>query len=138
MSFDWLPGVLAEIAEVAGLDAALAVARAKGGGRAYIPAPAQLNGDHWLVQAIGDDLARAVAGHFQVGNSGHELMIPLGPAGGYAAQRRARARAVLQAIEQNCTIDEAARMVGVDRSTIIRAKQRLRDGGPDSGQGSLF
>lgn len=36
--FDWLPGVLAEIAEAAGVEAALRISQAHGGHRVYIPA----------------------------------------------------------------------------------------------------
>ena len=51
-----LPGVLAEIAAVAGEDAALAVAAAHGGTQVYIPpAPAR---DHWLARLVGHALAK--------------------------------------------------------------------------------
>ena len=46
-----LPGILGEIAEVAGFKAALQVARAKGGTKAYFPVTPE--DDHWLVKAVG-------------------------------------------------------------------------------------
>lgn len=79
MSYDWLPPLLAEIAEVAGLDAALAMADARGGSRITIPA--RPRPDHWLVQAVGVDAAKLIADHFRVGNSGLIVELPVGPTG---------------------------------------------------------
>jgi transcriptional regulator of acetoin/glycerol metabolism len=135
MSYSWLPALLAEIAEVAGLDAALAIAKAKGGTRASFPTPERLTRDHWLVEAVGIETARTICEHFKVRNTGLQLSIPLGPQGGYREQQRTRARALQAAITDNCSIDEAARLVGVDRSTVIRAKQRLRKA--EGNQGSF-
>lgn len=81
-----LPGVLAEIAEVAGEDAALAIADARGGTEVYIPPlPAD---DHWLSALIGADSARAVAERLTQGVGGRRLELPLGPSG-HAARMRA-------------------------------------------------
>jgi hypothetical protein len=73
--YDWLPGLLAQIAAVAGVEAALAVAKAKGGSRAYVPPrPAD---DHWLVRAVGRAHADAIAAEL-VGGTACNLLIPKG------------------------------------------------------------
>ena len=60
MSYDWLPPLLAEIAEVAGLDAALALASARGGSRITIPAHPRA--DHWFARAVGMEAAQLAFG----------------------------------------------------------------------------
>jgi len=79
--YSWLPEVLAEIAGVCGLDSALALARARGGTRVYIPASADR--DHWLVRAVGQPAADAICRHYRIrdGNCGCWVMLPLGPRG---------------------------------------------------------
>lgn len=122
-----LTGLLADIAAVAGNDAALAVARARGGTLAFIPAAQNLTDAHWLAVAVGIDKARLIADALVSAALGDRFLVPLGPEGGLRAYLRARARAVTEALESGATIDEAARIAGVDRSTVIRAKRRVRD-----------
>ena len=74
-----LPGVLAEIADAAGHEAALAIADARGGTQVYIP-PAP-DADHWLSLLIGVEAARAVADRLTCGVGGLRVDLPLGPAG---------------------------------------------------------
>jgi hypothetical protein len=72
-----LPEVLREIAEAAGVEAALKVASEKGGTRAYFPAkPAP---DHWLSDLVGLDKARTIGKVLAPGQSGIELEVPMGP-----------------------------------------------------------
>lgn len=74
-----LPGVLAEIADAAGVEAALAIADARGGTQVYIPpAPDE---SHWLSVLIGVEAARAVADRLTCGVGGLRVDLPLGPAG---------------------------------------------------------
>lgn len=89
-----LPGILAEIAAVAGEDAALAIARVRGGTQVYIPpVPAA---DHWMSQAIGHDRAIAVCDRLTCGTGiGMRADLPIGPAGS-AAQARAKVDAMLR------------------------------------------
>lgn len=82
----WLPALLAEIAQVAGLDAALKLAEARGGTEVYIPATA--TDGHWLVETVGRSAANAICAHFTVHASGCRLELPLGPAGTAAQLRR--------------------------------------------------
>ena len=74
-----LPSILGEIAEVAGFKAALQVARAKGGTKAYFPARPE--GDHWLVKAVGQETALIIGEYFTTNGGGIDLEVPLGPSG---------------------------------------------------------
>jgi len=78
-----LPGILAEIAEIAGRDAALAVAKAKGGTQAYFPTRPGPN--HWLSKCVGLENARAIGRELGTGHGGVELLVPMGPSATKAA-----------------------------------------------------
>ncbi|PAL20202.1 helix-turn-helix domain-containing protein [Sphingopyxis sp. GW247-27LB] len=81
-----LPPILTEIAEVAGEDAALTIARVRGGTSIYIP-PVPAN-DHWLCRLIGRDEAKAVCAHLTRGQGRpRRLELPLGPTGSAASAR---------------------------------------------------
>lgn len=130
MNFDWLPPLLAEIAEVAGLDAALALAEARGGSRITIPAYPRP--DHWFAQTVGAEAAAKISKHFRVGNSGAVVELPVGPSGAQAATRR-RIDAMLR---QGVSADRIAREVRVHRTTVFRRKATMDDDDPR--QGRLF
>lgn len=131
--FDYLPGVLAEIAEVAGLVAALAVAEKLGGGRTHFPARAPDN--HWLTDLVGREAADKICAHFRsTERGGIQVDIPLGPKGFYAAARR-RALALMA---EGVSTYETARRIGLDRSTVRRLKARHRAADQDKSQGRLF
>lgn len=102
-----LPGLLAEIADIVGEDAAIAIAEAKGGFRAHFPR--KVSEDHWLVAAFGRDVADRLCKHFAVGEGGVLLHVPLGPAGFYGQARRRALR--LRA--SGTSISNTARLVGV-------------------------
>ena len=59
-----LPGVLDEIADIAGRDAALDLAAAFGGSTLHVPAPGRVH-SHALAHVLGDQRARQVAERFQ-------------------------------------------------------------------------
>jgi len=61
-----LPGVLAEIEDVAGRDAALMLASEKGGTEIYLPSPRSLADDHWLVVMLGRAVAEGICAHFRM------------------------------------------------------------------------
>lgn len=82
-----LPGVLAEIAEIAGEDAALAIAQARGGTQIYLPPVPKA--DHWISELLGHETALAIADKLTSGFP-MRLDVPSGPTT-YAAQRRALA-----------------------------------------------
>lgn len=131
-----LPALLAEIAEVAGLEAALALARAHGGTRAHFlrdPKPT-----HWLSQLIGHEAAQRVGRHLCAGAS-IELTVPMGP------QRRDVMRwvAVARMIADNCSNAEIARKTGCHYKTVqaIRNGKRKTIAGAiaaEAAQGKLF
>ncbi len=129
-----LPGVLGEIEEIAGLEAALAVAEAVGGTRAYIsrrPGP-----DHWLTRAVGAETAATLADHFTTGRTGLELEFPLGPTGSIARERRRRARRLATLTEQGHPTVAIARELGLTDRAVRLYKARRRRGRED-GQGDL-
>lgn len=129
MSYDWLPPLLAEIAEVAGLDAALALASARGGSRITIPA--RPRADHWFARTVGMEAAVLISDHFRVGNSGAVLDLPVGPSGAAATTRRR----IDEMLRQGVSADRIAREVRVNRRTVFRRKSSLD---PDPRQGNLF
>jgi hypothetical protein len=119
-----LPGVLATVAQAAGLHAAVQLAKARGGGRAYIPAPQAIHARHWLAQAVGLDAALAIA---QALGSG-EVEVPLGP---YAGNRAAVWAAIERGLKDGLSVEQAARQVGVTARTVRRHK--IAEGGGNEG-----
>jgi hypothetical protein len=132
----YLPPLLAEIAEVAGLPAALKLAKEKGGVECYIPARAP--DDHWLVQCVGREAADKLCAHFVAaiesdsGRSRHgvKILLPLGESG-TAADARRRAR---EALDNGASLSEAARRSGLHQRTVQNIRARMKD----RRQGSLF
>jgi len=126
--FSYLPGVLAEIAEVAGLPAALAIAEKCGGTRAYFPGRAPEG--HWLTELVGREAANKICSHFSARGGGMREEIPLGPKNFYA---RARRQALaLQA--EGVSTSEIARRIGVSQRS-LRNWQAEKS---DPRQGKLF
>ncbi|WP_374467411.1 helix-turn-helix domain-containing protein [Ferrovibrio sp.] len=111
-----LPGLLGEIEQIAGLQAALQVASAAGGRRRYVPAPKRLDADHWLVKAVGREKAGLIAKHLVGENSGLPITFPLGPAG----SRAARWHAIHQALQSGETADSIAATHGIHERTVRR------------------
>lgn len=128
---DPLPQVLADIARIAGEEAARRVADAVGGTQVYIPP--QPGPDHWLSKLVGLEAACRIADHFTAGVGPLRLEIPLGDVG-FMASAQARCDAMLLAGRSERDIALALRYTirGV-RKRRARLKA-LRD----SRQGSLF
>nr|WP_246432858.1 helix-turn-helix domain-containing protein [Rhodopseudomonas rhenobacensis] len=129
---------MAEIADVAGLDAALKVAESFGGTRKQVPAQVP-DGPHWLTDCVGRRAAEAICKHFRQGTAsgrfgGAYLTIPLGPAGTVAAARRRMAKALLD----GKSASEAARIAGMTERTAYRARSRARNRGWDDNQDDMF
>lgn len=127
-----LPELLAEIADVAGLPAALAVAQVKGGRRTHFPA--KCPDDHWLVVAAGREAADKLCEHFRVNHKGGiTLLVPLGPTKLYD---RARFHA-LALMERGRSVNDVAREIGVSARSIEhwRAAERARIAAWRSGAG---
>lgn len=129
-----LPALLEEIAGVAGVQAAYQMAQARGGQKVYIPA--RLDDSHWLVKACGAEAARKIANHFAADGKGIDLKIPVGTGSTYLKERAARARVMQEAIDAGLSNNEIVARVGLDRSSVFRAKQKLKSGSGD--QGDLF
>jgi hypothetical protein len=107
-----LPGIPAEIADAAGIEAALAVAKAKGGTRAYFPERPRTN--NWLVNAVGRDKAATIGRLFASGRGGIELEIP----GGAALGRVAVWREIYQRLEAGQSKVQIALALGINCRTV--------------------
>jgi hypothetical protein len=128
-AFDGLPELLVEIAEVAGLDAALKIAEARGGTRTHFPARAP--DGHWLVELVGREAADKLCAHFRVTmRGGIELLVPYGPKSHYGKARRR----FDELVAEGETVAAAARRVGVH----LRTARYWRAEKPDDSQGKLF
>ena len=100
-----LPGVLAEIAEIAGRDAALKLALAQGGNSIHVPQPEHIQLGHPLCEAMGLTPARKVARQF----AGESLYIPMA--------RRALAKHLCG---QGVPVAEVAGKLGISKSAVRR------------------
>lgn len=129
-SFEGLPELLAEIAEVAGLEAALKIAEARGGTRTHFPGRAP--DGHWLPELVGREAANKLCDHFRIKQRcGVELLVPMGPKGFYS---KARVK-FDKLVAGGSSVAEASRLVGVHLRTARywRAKKSS-----DTDQESLF
>jgi hypothetical protein len=126
-----LPGVLGDIARIAGEEAALAIAEARGGTEVYIPpAPER---DHWLSQLVGHEAALTIGDHLTCGLTGLRVELPTGPTG-HGARKRAEVDAMIRdgRSERDIALATGYTIRGVRR-------RRARIGRPkDSRQGELF
>jgi hypothetical protein len=130
-----LPGVLLEIAEVAGVPAALAIASHAGGTRIYFPARAA--DDHWLVQCVGRVSADKICDLFAVdGRRGQRVDIPLF-GGTYKQMMRAIAKALHERDGKNLSSSQLARELGIAQRTVHRHRARRRSKRDDR-QGKLL
>lgn len=121
MSYAWLPKVLAEIAEAAGLDAALKLAEARGGTEIYVPGRA--GDDHWLVATVGREAADAICRHFATGHGGCLIELPLGPRGSIA---KLRAR-VDRMIAEGASASAIALACGFTERGVRKRRAKARD-----------
>jgi len=127
-----LPGLLGEIADIAGNDVALEIARNYGGTRVSIPPQAEA--DHWLVLLVGHEVADRICRGLAIidadGRPGaiRREVLPIGP---NSVLKLARRRAA-EALENGASGREAARQAGLHERTIWRMKTRDKD------QGELF
>lgn len=116
-AYDGLPGAIVEMAEIAGLQAALAIASARGGNRVYIPAKA--DDDHWLVQLIGRPAADKLMTYYA---TGVEIDMPRGPTG----LRAETWRRLHRMIDEGCTSTQITRALGISRDMVKHHKAKLR------------
>lgn len=119
VSWGNLPELLIEIAEVAGIEAALTLADRYGGNRVYIPRHAGQH--HWLTLCVGQHAADLLCDHFG-SPSGIELELPRGPVMS-KSQRQAR---VQRMIAQGLNSSEITRRTGCTRRTVKRNRAQMR------------
>ncbi len=127
MSYTWLAPLLNQIAEVAGLEAALALAAERGGSR--VSFPARLPQKHWLIDCVGKEAAELICEEFRGGNYGAAVDLPVGPTGTANALRRD----VDRMIRDGVSPDQIAMKMKVHRTTVFRRKANLglKDNQPD-------
>jgi 1,6-anhydro-N-acetylmuramate kinase len=119
---DKLPGVLQEIAELVGEQAALIIATRFGGTRIYMPTKA---GDtHPLVESIGRDAAEKLCEHFMVDGRGQRIDIPLHFGRTYRQLQRAIAKCVHELDDGTRSAPAIARAIGVTTRTVNRHRAR--------------
>ena len=128
---DPLPRALADIALIAGDEAARRVAGAVGGTQVYIPP--MPGPDHWLSKLVGLEAARKIADHFTAGVGPARVEIPLGNTG-FIASHQARCDAMLLAGRSERDI---ALALGYTIRGVRKRRARLK-AQRDSRQGSLF
>lgn len=128
-----LPGILADIADIAGVQVAYEIARSHGGVRVSIPPRAQ--DGHWLTELVGFDVADEICRGLSTLDPEGKLrgvqneVIPRGP----AALLKAARRQASKALAEGKSAREAARISGLHERTIWRMKAD-----EDDGQGTLF
>lgn len=135
-SFDGLPAILREIAEAAGIEAAMALVADYGGTEVYLPH--RPGPEHWLVVCVGRKAAEKICRHFAVNDAdgrpvgNYRLTVPLAGTGVTAGARRR----LIRELRGGATVVAAARKAGLHERTAWRYKAKLQD--CDSPQGDLF
>lgn len=122
----WLTPLLNQIADVAGVEAAIAIGQSKAGQQIYIPE--KVTPDHWLTALVGLDAARKISAEF---GSRHIIIAPA-----MAGAKRKRAALIADLIEKGYSTNEITRITGVARSTVM--EHRAKRPPKDDPQGSLF
>lgn len=123
MSYSWLPPTLNEIADVAGLDAALAMAQARGGSRVSLPAKPKQNS--WLVDAVGFDAAEKICAHYRTGYGGTKgvtLDLPVSPDMNLLKRRRK----IDELLQNGLSADQIAIRTGAHRTTVFYRKRHAK------------
>lgn len=123
MKYVWLANLYREIAEGAGLEAALGLARARGGLR--ISVPRNPRAAAWLAEAMGEAGAALLCKLY----GGELIDLPADPVSG--AGQVARVRRVRQALDEGAlSANEIAQMNAMTRRAVFWNKNRLRQREP--------
>lgn len=124
MNYIWLANLYREIAEGAGLEAALGLAKARGGLR--ISVPRNPRAAPWLADAMGEKGAALLCELY----GGELIDLPADPISGQG--QNARVRRIRQALrEGQLSANDIARMTGVTRRAVFVNKAKLRDLSPE-------
>lgn len=135
-----LPGVLAEIEEIAGREAALALALHLGGAPLHIPKAEHVRPGHPLAEVMGAKAARVIAARFQ----GENVDIPLAQralvvhlaAGGLSTKEIARKlRITVQAVRRYRS--QTGKHVSLNTGAAARHPLRVFPGKPTPETGGL-
>jgi len=130
-------GRYAEMVELIGREAALALCRKYGGQVIYTPAPDRLSENHPLVKTIGWEAAVKLAGSWQ----GSTCALPYGPEAGIRNELQAQ---VLDLAGQGISVNGIAKLTGLTNRAVRRIKNRAprpaarRRREPDPRQLKLF
>jgi hypothetical protein len=108
------PGLLGEVYDVAGAEAAMALAEKYGGLKVSVPAAP--TADSPLAQCVGLETARWLGEHY----GAESLRVPLGP--------RDRTRQIEALVADGWTTADIVRRLGVADRTVARARDRLAKG----------
>ena len=93
------------------------ILEAKGGQEFYMPSPASLTPDHWLVEAVGLEDAAKVAEYYQQ----EKLSFPLGPDGG---TRKALHKKVIDMTLAGLSVNVIVQETGLHCRTVRRIRTR--------------
>ena len=127
-NFNDLPGVLREVAEAAGREAAELIAEARGGSRVYFPPSDKLRSDHWIVVLIGAD--RAVKVSEAIADPiGVRVDVPFGPASQTRQTSRSRIAVVLSMTLDGESATSIARHLSITDRSVRLIRERLRRSG---------
>jgi hypothetical protein len=135
-----LTGILAEIAEVAGPEAARKIQAARGGGRVRLPVIYRPG--CWLDEIVGETTARAIIAHFAICDAegrpvSQQVRLTIGDAGTIGRALRQARETFARSIEAGYGVETAARRAGITERAGWKMKKRMA-GHNDDGQGSLF
>lgn len=132
-----LPGVLAEIAEVAGETAALMIAAQHGGRRVYIPSVKRMHKAQWLLDCVGAELGRKICAHFEVNGGGQPIDVPLHVGGTYKQFVRSVAQRIHRLDRDGKSSAEISKQLGLTQRTVHRHRAKHGKSKSDK-QGDLF
>jgi len=124
MKYIWLADLYRQIAEGAGLEAALGLARARGGLR--ISVPRNPRAAPWLTQAMGEQGAALLCSLY----GGELIDLPADPVSGNG--QNARVRRIREALREGAlSANEIASMAAVTRRAVFVNKAKLREISPE-------
>ena len=118
-------GIFADIAALVGEDAALAIIRARGGGRFYLPSAKMLrSAQHscWIVELLGREVAIKIADAL-VSDTGMSFPVPLGP----MKHNQVTAEKIAQLLQEGKSEQEISASLHVARSTIAARRKALAE-----------